>query len=397
VLSGRILFRGLMLALRDVVNLYRRSIADIALLAIAQLFGCSQFPTTTDREYGAASSTLESRPAAAPPATTVASASGFSFALDVAGPPCPAAQPGPRMVVLSEALAQAGGDAGEASCDDAFLVQQIIFKIGQTGKLIVDRTCNLNAGLRLPSRFTLEGLGPDGAGQFNFTHDGIALSICPEAPHGYLVIRDLAVYGPYAAGASAIAPHSIGLALANAHVIHIEDVRLTHFHYGITGTYSFSVFVDDSNVSSCRGDDIRLGYGANGWRIRDGIVGFAGNFGINVLGPGDAPPVQVGQEVWEASNDLLIDGVRMESDERAAVRTAGAATRVENCRFEGNGLSAFSLPHQAVVVEQTAIDTRILTNAFYAGDCIQDKSSTTKRGFNMPSDAVNCAPLPIAQ
>jgi hypothetical protein len=48
------------------------------------------------------------------------------------------------------------------------------------------------------------------------------------------------------------------------------------------------VFINDSNVSNNAGDNIRVGYAANSWRIRDGLVGQASRWGINVLGPGEA-------------------------------------------------------------------------------------------------------------
>ena len=260
------------------------------------------------------------------PALVSLFAAGIAPAADLVGfadLPCPAGKPGPRVVYLSSVM--------PGACDDAAQLQSIIFGLGQTGTLIVDKACTLSAGLRLPSRFTLRGTGLGSAGVISFTHDAIALSGCQEQPRGYITIADLDLYGPYTGGV--IAPASTGIALANLNIVRIANVRLSDFHTGVSGTSSYSVFIEGSNISNNRGDNIRVGYDCNGWRIRDGIVSQAGGWGINVLGPGDATPIGPAN----GSNDLLIDGVRMESNFRGAVRTNTFGTRIINNRFERNG------------------------------------------------------------
>jgi hypothetical protein len=286
-------------------------------------------------------------------------------------------------------------------CNNALQVQNLIFQLGQMGTLVVDRSCKLNAGLRLPSRFVLKGLGTGSPHQLIFTHDGIALSGCPEAPHGHLTIADLDIYGPNQPGESIAAPHATGIALSDQHIVYINNVRVSNFITGLSGRQSFSVFINGSNISDNRGDNIRVGYLANSWRIRDGIVGRAGGWGINVLGAGDDTPLEIvenGNRITvNGSNDLLIDGVRMEFNFRGAVRTNTYGTRVTNTRMEGNGKGNFSLPNAALLVDTKADQTRILTNLF-SGNCIEDKGTGTQRAFNIPAafDTEECQALPIA-
>lgn len=285
---------------------------------------------------------------------------------------------------------------------DAAQVQNLIFQLGQTGTLVVDMTCKLNAGLRLPSRFVLRGLGIGVAGILTFTHDGIALEGCPEMPHGgYITIADLEMYGPNPAGERVAAPHATGIALSNQHIVYINNLRVSNFMTGISGRNSFSVFINGSNISDNRGDNIRIGYNANGWRIRDGIVNQADGWGVNVLGPGDDAPLQAvenGQPISiDGGNDLLIDGVRMESNSRGAIRTNTYGTRVTNSRLEGNGKGNFSFPNLGLLVDQHAQEARILTN-LTSGDCIRDVGTGTQRAFNIPAsqDTAECSQLPIA-
>lgn len=285
--------------------------------------------------------------------------------------PCPLGGSG-QTVSLSSRVA--------GVCNNAAAVQAIIFELGQTGTLIVDKTCTLSAGLRLPSRFTLKGLGLGSGGVLAFTHDGIGISLCQEAPRGYVTIAELDLYGPNAPGLST-APHSIGIAIANQNIVTISGVRVSDFYTGIKGTASYSVFIERSNISNNRDDNINIGYDSNGWRIRDGLVSQAGAWGINVLGPGDASPIGIAN----SSNDLLVDGVRMESNYRGAIRTDAYATRIINSRFESNGLGSFAVPHRGILIDSDAANARILTN-YFSSDCIQIASATTQRGFNIPAE-----------
>lgn len=320
------------------------------------------------------------------------------------------AAPAPDLPLVEGCPAGSGGGVAylsqhvradrDENCD-AVEVQNLIFQLGQTGTLVVDRTCVLNAGLRLPSRFVLKGLGLGVAGVLAFTHDGIALSGCPEGPHGYITIADLEIYGPNPAGERVAVHHATGIALSNLHIVYINNVRVSNFMTGISGRNSFSAFINGSNVSDNRGDNIRIGYNTNGWRIRDGIINQSGGWGVNVLGPGDDAPLEVvenGQPISiDGSNDLLIDGVRMESNGRGAVRTNAYGTRVTNTRMEGNGNGNPSLPNAALLVDTHPEQARILTNLL-SGNCIEDKGAGTQRAFNIPAsfDSEECQQLPIA-
>ena len=287
------------------------------------------------------------------------------------GNPCPAGGTG-QIVYLSSRI--------RGECTDAGSVQSIIFELGQTGTLIVDRVCRINAGLRLPSRFTLKGTGIGSGGQISFQHDGIGISMCQEAPRGHVTIADLDLYGPNPPG-NLTSPHSVGIAIANQSIVYITNVRVSDFHTGVSGVSSYSVFINGSNISNNRDDNIVVGYDANGWRIRDGLVSQAGGWGINVLGPGDAAPIGI----VNASNDLLIDGVRMESNYGGAVRTDAYGTRIINSRFESNGFGSLALPNRGILVDRDAQETRVLTNLF-SSDCIQIENPETQRAFNIPDN-----------
>lgn len=278
-------------------------------------------------------------------------------------------------------------------CTSATTLQDLIFELGPTGTLIVDKSCTISAGLRLPPRFTLKGKGIGAGGQIKFLNDGIGLSMCQEAPSGYVTIEGIDLYGPSAPGQSN-APHSTGIAIANQNIVYLTNVRVSDFQTGVSGVGSYSVFINGCNISNNRGDNLVIGYNSNGWRIRDGLVSQAGGWGINVLGPGDAAPIGL----IDSSNDLLIDGVRMESNFRGAVRTNAYGTRITNSRFEYNGLGSFSLPHRGLLVETQAQDARILTNIF-SSDCIQILSPSTQRAFNIPDDrnTSQCASLGLGR
>ena len=366
----------------------RESLFTVLGLAVA-LGACGAQGASSDDETATDSPDIEAAEVGEVPAPLAVGkstpAAGPVPDLDITGPPCPTTPTLPRIVRLSEVM---GG-----ACNDADALQDLIFDIGQGGKLIVDKTCQLDAGLRLPKRFTLEGTGPGGDGIMTFTHDGIALSICPNAPVVDVIISDMQIYGPYAFPNAGSATHSIGLALANAHMIQLERVRMSGFYVGVQGTKSESVQISHSNISDNRQDNIVVGYLANAWRIRDGLVSQAGRYGINVLGPGDAVPVKepgTGNLV-SASNDLLIDGVRMESNVQAAIRTASYFTRIVNNRFEGNGKAFLPGSLPAVRVEAAATGTRILTNMFQEPvvDCLRNFSATTQQAFNFPA-AIGC-------
>ncbi|MCH9696602.1 MAG: hypothetical protein K0U68_00705 [Gammaproteobacteria bacterium] len=303
----------------------------------------------------------------------------------LAGPACPAGGNGPRVVRLSDEIP---GD-----CNDVNQVQNLIFQIGQTGTLIIDKTCHLNAGIRIPSRFTLKGTGIGSSGILAFSHDGIAISVCQEQPRSYVTIADLDMYGPYSSGDRVSAPHSTGIALANLNIVYLNNIRVSNFFTGVSGTNSYSVFINGSNISTNEQDNIRIGYASNSWRIRDGLVSQAKRWGINVLGPGDSTPVDAGDPVlWDTSNDLLIDGVRMESNGMGGIRTNAHSTRIINTRLEFNGHAMGAPLFQGVLLDESALNARLLTN-YFSGNCIQNLGIQTEMAHNI--DALNCQPVKI--
>jgi hypothetical protein len=346
------------------MSLIARSSAALVLALLSQAVGCDHGPTVESADGDRA--------------VSQALAAAGELTLKDFGVACPGGVGGDRIVRLSEVM--------PGPCDDQLELQDIIFDLGQGGKLIVDKVCTLDAGLRLPSRFTLAGVNDGGDGTLVFTHDGTGISVCQEAPRQNVTLQDLAIYGPYSQPGVVSAPHSIGIALANLNLVQIDRVRLTDFHVGLQGTQTFSVEVEHSNISNSRLDNIVVGYDSNGWRIRDGLVSRAGRYGINVLGPGDATPIGT----VDTSNDMLIDGVRMESNAHAAVRTAAYATRITNARFEGNGASAGMPFHPAVRVTSAAWGTRVLTNLFNSPsvDCLWNQGTSTLQGFNIPQNIV---------
>lgn len=314
---------------------------------------------------------------------------GFQFAianeLKLAGPPCPPSEAGPRVVRLSEGI--------PGQCNDVNQLQNLIFQIGQTGTLIVDKTCQLNAGIRIPSRFTLKGTGIGASGILAFSHDGIGISVCQEQPRSYVTIADLDIYGPYSSEDRVSAPHSTGIALANLNIVYLNNIRVSHFNVGVSGTNSYSVFINGSNISTSEQDNIQIGYASNSWRIRDGLVSQAKRWGINVLGPGDSTPVDAGDPVlWDTSNDLLIDGVRMESNGMGGIRTNAHSTRMINTRLEFNGHGQGAPLFQGILVDESAQNARILTN-YFSGNCIQNLGIHTDMAHNI--DAEQCQPAPI--
>lgn len=293
----------------------------------------------------------------------------------IAGSACPSGGALPPLVYLSQVM--------PGPCNNALQLQNVIFQIGQAGMLVIDKPCTLTAGIRLPSRFTLKGLGLGSASALIFRNDGIAISACQEQPRGYINIRDIDIYGPYAAGLPGA--HSTGIALANLSIISVDNVRLSDFHTGLSGVRTYSVLVNGSNISNNRATNIAIGYESHGWRIRDSIISQSGGWGINVLGPGDAEAYRDAQGfLINSSNDLLLDGLRMESNAQAAVRTNAYGTRIVNSRFEQNGTANPATPSRGILVAAGAEETRILTNIF-SSDCIANYGATTQRAFNMPS------------
>ncbi len=305
--------------------------------------------------------------------------------LGLAGPGCPAGGSDSSPIYLSDVI--------PGSCNDASQIQNIIFQLGQTGTLVIDKVCELNSGLRLPSRFTLKGTGIGSSGILAFNHDGIALSVCPEQPRGYVTIADLDLYGPYRTKEKNSAIHSKGIVLTNQNIIYLRNIRVSNFYIGLVGSNSYSVFVYGSNISNNKNDNIQIGYASNGWRIRDGLVSQAGRWGINVQGPGDAKPLIIGGgEEWNTSNDLLIDGVRMESNSKGGVRTNAYGTRIINTRLEFNGHGSRAPDFQGILVDSDAEKTRILSNLL-SSNCIDDLGVDTEQAFNIDANA--CSDLAV--
>jgi hypothetical protein len=96
-------------------------------------------------------------------------------------------------------------------------------------------------------------------------------------------------------------------------------------------------------------------------------------------------------QLVNTSNDLLLDGLRMESNALGALRTNAYGTRVINSRFELNGTGFLISPNRGLLVDVGAQDTRILTNIF-SSDCVRILGAGTQRAFNIPParDVAQC-------
>jgi hypothetical protein len=198
-------------------------------------------------------------------------------------------------------------------------LQNIVNQVGPARVLVVDQDCTVDGQLLLPERFTLTGAGWAGAGSLILTAGaGIFLDGGAD-DEAHTTIENLQIQGPGSGTA---------LTLDHRHQVHLRDLIVRGFEYGVDANVSFSVMVDDcsfhNNVTS-----FRLGAETNSWRFRGGICSQSTTC-MDLHPGGDG-------------NDTLVEGVRMESN-TVAVRVGGLSTWLAFNRFEGNGTDVEVLP-----------------------------------------------------
>jgi hypothetical protein len=207
-------------------------------------------------------------------------------------------------------------------------------------------------------------LGPQGRGGFSFVNTtGGSISIEKPNHADYIVIENLAIEGP---GRGT----SIGLDLSNAGIIIVRQSVIRRFGIGVYGKNTFSAWFVNNNVSGNFVDNFRLEGESNSWRVRDGIVSQAGVGNNNCDVSGGCYGVRI-----DSGNDVVIDGVRFESNKTAAILARGAFLRVNNNRFERNGTFGH---YVAVRIEKDSRQTMLLGN-YYSSDRVDDRALDTVR------------------
>ena len=255
---------------------------------------------------------------------------------------------GPAYCFLSEV-------GGCANLPAFLAAHQPIFPV----TLVIDQQCPpISQTLVLPGRMTLAGVGRDGEGALLFENLGAnvpALSVAPG--QGNLQIRDLLIRY-----VSAV-PRGIGLRLNGNHLISMNGVRIDRFNIGVEGTNSYSIVINQSNISDNR-TNLYLGNEANSWRVRDSVLGRALGWSVVVRGP---------------NNDVLFDGNRLESNQLGGFQLHTFGTVLANNRLEFNGQGG---AWHGVEVRASAQQTRILSNIF-STDVIADAGAATRCAFNI--------------
>src|SRR4028118_465054 len=235
--------------------------------------------------------------------------------------------------------------------------------------LIIDKDCNLSEPLVIPSRFTLAGVGIDGAGRLIFDNlpDGVsAISLDKAATN--ITIRDLAI-GRIGGGVN------IGIDVSRANKVFIRDVIVTGFFAGIYGSrpgwLALSVYVDRSSIF---GNDYNIVMHRNAfhWRIRDCILNQAKCWGLLIFGKDNDPvPPPENNMVW--GNDYLISGCRFEGSGIGGALLGSHAAMLMNNRFEQNG----GVGGVGVKIQPSATGTRMVSNVI-SGNQVLDTSENSE-------------------
>ncbi len=235
--------------------------------------------------------------------------------------------------------------------------------------LVIDQRCTVRQTLRLPSRFTLAGVGMGGEGGLVF--DGLpdqASAIQVDDAVGSFensesTIRDLSIWGDFAGGVDTVA----GINVSGGNIVRIDSVRVSGFSLGLYGRDAYSVLVQHSNFSS-NDINVAIGDNGNGWRLRDSVFSQAGSWSAWVLGP---------------ANDHLFSGNRFEGSVDGAIRLETYGTMVMNNRFESNG-------GVGVLVAPTGESSRIFGNIF-SSDTVDDQGlDTFCQGNIIPGPPLAC-------
>jgi hypothetical protein len=237
--------------------------------------------------------------------------------------PLPEAAPGAALQRISQAWLFTsefqGGCYHDTLRPTGTTLQSIVDQVGPARVLVVDQDCTVDGPLLLPERFTLTGAGWVGAGTLILTPGaGIFLDSGIDS-EAHTTIENLQIQGPGSGTA---------ITLDHRHQVHLRDLVVRGFEYGVDANVSFSVMVDDCSFHN-NTTSLRLGTEANSWRIRGGICSQSTTC-MDLHPAGDG-------------NDTLVEGVRMESN-GVAVRVGGASTYVAFNRFEGNTTDVETAP-----------------------------------------------------
>jgi hypothetical protein len=255
-------------------------------------------------------------------------------------------------------LSEVGGCA-QLAC----FLAQVPSTIHDYSMLVVDQTCSGKSAIRdtlvLPDRFTLAGVGINGAGALEFQlpdgapairfHDSTDVTI------RMTTIRDLTLAGHCC--------NNVGIDVSNSQYVYVKNVRLQNFAFGVLGDNAFSVFIDQSSVHD-NAFNLVMGDNSTSWRVRDSTAS-QGLTGIYM-----AP----------TARGHVVTGGRVEGNLGPGIRIEGQMNVVENTWFEGNG-SLFNTLYGVSVASQ-AQKTRILSNLF-SSQLIGDAGLETRSCFNM--------------
>ena len=249
-------------------------------------------------------------------------------------------------------------------------LQQVPSTVHDYATLVVDQACSganaITETLVLPNRFTLAGVGIDGAGVLGFdlpdNVPAIRFADSSDVVNRMVSIRDLNIAGGCC--------NQVGIDVSNSQFVRIEHVRLQNFAFGLFGDDAFSILVDGSSIHN-NAFNIVIGDNTTAWRVRDSVAS-QGLMGVHMS------PTARGH---------LLSGGRIESNWGPGVRIDGSMNVVENTWFEGNG--AFASTLYGIWVTGEAQKTRILGNLF-SSQLLGDAGAETRACYNM-SFAANSA------
>jgi hypothetical protein len=222
--------------------------------------------------------------------------------------------------------------------------------------LIIDQVCHLRQPITLPDRFTLAGVGMDGAGKLSFelpdNTSAIRVKPAPGAAIRHATVRDLDIQNAACCG-------QVGINVSNSNLVYLDRVRLMGFGFGVYGDVAYSTFIDHSNISD-NGFNVVLGEDTTAWRLRDSV--FRGGWMGIVMSP--------------TSRGNVVSGGRFESSLVTAIWLAGAMNVVETSWFEGNGGAALT------AIRVSGEHNRIMGNLF-SSQTVANQGTDTQRCLNM--------------
>jgi hypothetical protein len=252
------------------------------------------------------------------------------------------AEPSPAFRFVSAYEEPCAIDKGHR-CDDQELLQFAVDDAARVGAILyVDGKYTLYDTLTLRKMSTLRGDSPNG---------GDIGTILFEPTSGYRAMlavdpknigkSDVVISDLYFEAIGDQRP-SVAIDLSKHSGIHLNRLQIALFDIGLYGDESLSIWVNDCIIRNSKISGYVLTQGSNAWRIRGGIASQSELYGALILD----------------SRDVLIDGVRMESNGIAAIWTNGQNSNLTNNYFEGNGGGN----RTAVIIEVDATDTRLAGN-----------------------------------